>query len=36
MHSIERGQLQQLKEELIKVAGLLFLVDHREDKREVY
>jgi acetoin utilization protein AcuB len=36
MHSIERSQLQELKEELIKVAGLLYMVDHREDKREVY
>ena len=36
MHSIERSQLQQLKEELIKVAGLLYMVDHREDKREIY
>jgi acetoin utilization protein AcuB len=36
MHSIERSQLQELKEELIKVTGLLYMVDHREDKREVY
>ncbi|MGD9304480.1 MAG: hypothetical protein PVF79_09470, partial [Desulfobacterales bacterium] len=36
MHSIERPQLQELKKELIKVAGLLYMVDHREDNREVY
>lgn len=36
MHSIERLKLQELKEELIKVAGLLYMVDHREDERKVY
>ncbi len=36
MHSIERRQLQELKEALAKKAGLLYMVDHREDEREVY
>ena len=36
MHSIERLKLQELKEALIKKAGLLYMVDHREDNREVY
>jgi acetoin utilization protein AcuB len=36
MHSIERSDLQELKEELIKTAGLRYMVDHRENNREVY
>jgi acetoin utilization protein AcuB len=36
MHSIERSELQELKEELIRIAGLLYMVDHREENREVY
>lgn len=36
MHSIERPKLQQLKEELSQKAALIYMVDHREDKREVF
>lgn len=36
MRSIERSKLEELKKELLKIAGLLYMVDHREDKREVY
>jgi len=36
MHSIERSQLLELKEELIKVAGLIYMVDHRENERKIY
>lgn len=36
MHGIERSQLPSLKEELSKAATLLYLVDHRENKREIF
>jgi len=36
MRSIERSELEALKKELLKIAGLLYMVDHREDNREVY
>ena len=36
MHSIERTRLQQLKEELSYKAALIYMVDHRENKREIY
>jgi len=36
MRRIDRSDLQALKKELLKVAGLLYMVDHREDNREVY
>ena len=36
MHSIERAKLQQLKEELSRMAALIYMVDHRENKREIY
>jgi hypothetical protein len=35
MHGIERSRLPSLKEELSKTATLLYLVDHRENKREI-
>lgn len=36
IHSIERSRLQQLKEELSRMAALIYMVDHRENKREIY
>ena len=36
MHSIERTRLQQLKEELSYKAALIYMVDHRENVREIY
>jgi len=36
MHSIERARLQQLKEELSYKAALIYMVDHRENVREIY
>jgi acetoin utilization protein AcuB len=36
MHNIERSQLTNLKQELSKVAILLYLVDHRENRREIF
>jgi acetoin utilization protein AcuB len=36
MHGIERSKLPALKQELSKTATLLYLVDHRENKREVF
>jgi acetoin utilization protein AcuB len=36
IHSIERAMLQQLKEELSRTAALIYMVDHRENKREIY
>jgi acetoin utilization protein AcuB len=36
MHNIERSQLTNLKQELSKVATLLYLVDHRENRREIF
>ena len=36
IHSIERSKLQQLKEELSRMAALIYMVDHRENKREIY
>jgi len=35
-YGIERKELKQLKNELKEKANLLYLVDHRENKREVY
>jgi acetoin utilization protein AcuB len=35
-YEIERSELEQLKEELKRSADLLYLVDHRENKREIY
>jgi len=36
MHSIERTKLQQLKEELSYKAALIYMVDHRENIREIF
>jgi acetoin utilization protein AcuB len=36
MRRIERSELEELKKELLKIAGLIYMVDHREDNREVY
>jgi len=36
MHSIERSKLQQLKESLSKQAALLYMIDQRDDYREIY
>jgi acetoin utilization protein AcuB len=36
MHSIERLRLQMLIEDLRAKATLLYMVDHRENKREIY
>jgi acetoin utilization protein AcuB len=36
MYGVDRAKLQALKEELRKVAMLLYMVDHRENKREIY
>jgi len=36
MHSIERVRLQQLKEELSYKAALNYMVDHRENIREIF
>jgi acetoin utilization protein AcuB len=36
MHGIERSKLPILKQELSNTATLLYLVDHRENKREVF
>lgn len=36
MYGIERSKLSQLKEELKEKATVLYMVDHRENKREIY
>jgi len=36
MHGVERSQLKRLKEELAQTATLLYLVDHRENRREIF
>ena len=36
MRRIERAELAELKKELLKIAGLLYMVDHRENIREVF
>ena len=36
MRSIERSKLQKLKENLREKAALLYMVDHRENNREIY
>ena len=36
IRSIDRSELEELKKELLKIAGLLYMVDHREDNREVF
>ena len=36
MFGIDRDKLPELKEDLQKKATLLYMVDHRQDKREIY
>jgi len=36
IYGIDREKLNQLKEDLMKEAPLLYMVDHRENKREIY
>ncbi len=36
MHSIERSQLQKLKNNLSEKAALLYVIDHLENSREIY
>jgi acetoin utilization protein AcuB len=36
MRSIERSELQNLKQELESKAGLLYMVDHTDDNREIF
>jgi hypothetical protein len=36
MHSIDRSKIQALKEDLGRVATVLYMVDHRENRREIY
>jgi len=36
MRSIERSELQNLKQELESTAGLLYMVDHTENNREIF
>jgi acetoin utilization protein AcuB len=36
MRSIERSELQNLKQELESKAGLLYMVDHTENNRKIY
>jgi acetoin utilization protein AcuB len=36
MYNIDRARLPQLREELGEKAALLYMVDHRENKREIY
>lgn len=36
IYDIDRGELEKLKKELGKKAILLYMVDHREDLREIY
>lgn len=36
MHSIERSKLQKLKDRLSAIAALLYMIDHRENNREIY
>jgi acetoin utilization protein AcuB len=36
MYGLDRAKLASLKEELKKVAKLLYMVDHRENQREIY
>jgi acetoin utilization protein AcuB len=36
MRNIERSELKNLKKELQAKAGLLYMVDHTENKREIF
>lgn len=36
MHGIDRAKIEQMKSELGRISMLLYMVDHRENRREVY
>ncbi len=36
MYDVDRPKLQQLRRELAETATVLYMVDHRENKREIY
>jgi acetoin utilization protein AcuB len=36
MYNIDRARLPQLREELREKAALLYMVDHRENRRDIY
>ncbi|NIS14951.1 MAG: CBS domain-containing protein, partial [candidate division Zixibacteria bacterium] len=36
MHSIERSRLQKLKDKLCETAAFLYMIDQREDNREIF
>jgi acetoin utilization protein AcuB len=36
MHSVERSKLQSLKDKLIEKATLLYMIDQRQNKREIF
>lgn len=36
MHSVERSRLKSLKDKLSEKAALLYMIDHRQNKREIY
>jgi acetoin utilization protein AcuB len=36
MYNVDRPKLQQLRRELAETATVLYMVDHRENKREIY
>ncbi|HIJ55712.1 MAG TPA: CBS domain-containing protein [Deltaproteobacteria bacterium] len=36
MHEIDRSRIENLKQDLLEKAPLLYMVDHREDRREIY
>ena len=36
MHSIEREQLKKIKDRLSEKAPLLYMIDHRQNRREIY
>jgi acetoin utilization protein AcuB len=36
MHSVERSKLQSLKDKLSEKATLLYMIDQRQNKREIF
>lgn len=36
MHSIERGKLEELEQDLVQKAKVLYIVDQRENRRRIY
>jgi acetoin utilization protein AcuB len=36
MYGLDRDKLPALKKDLAKLAKLLYIVDHRENKREIF